>query len=329
MNLWKDSSIFASYIDEYPSFFSPIAVKPPKLSFDDESLPEATDALQKLASRITTNHMLSSRVQEVREFTNDIQMFSATMKNDQFFEKLQPLRFRLFWMPVTLVQADDLEVSDLIVLAHLYSVALAVDSALPELGGAALGAMTVKAIEEIDRMVKYGPATRPSVGFTQPVVDDLMHFPRVMLTKFHSEEIASQPSSSQPAMTGHHSPYGFQHLRVGSQPNTPGSITYPVGTSGFQGAFPLMQGRSLEELSNPASPYLRHGSPADSRPHSQLLEPSPALSVASAETQSQSAFSYRGSPGPSPGFYDSEHLYPFGEDSPGTPGKFVAPIMWA
>ena len=326
MSEWKHESRFYTYIQRHPGFFSPNSMHPPPISFDDTSLFLATDALQRSSSRLSKAHPLSSRLKEILDFTNEIQISSARLRSEQLFEKLQPLRAWLFWMPVTLVQHREIEVTEMILLAQLYTIALAIDSSLPELGGAALGSLTVVPIEQIDSYVRHGQNLRRIPDGKSAGLDEMMQFSRLMVARCRLED----PESSD-ASQGHHihvpqSPYGFQRLSIGSQPSTPGFVTgtppgYPTGNSIFSGPFGMLSSHSLEDLSVPASPFLRYGSPT-SRPHSQVFEASPRLSEVSFDKRASSVYSFQGdSPVYSPGYLDDEPVYAIGEHSPRVPAR--------
>lgn len=324
MDEWKDDSKFFSYIENHPTFFSSKVQRPPIQSFDDNCILLATSALQRLSSRLSKTHPLLRRLKEILEFTEEIQACSAAMQSEQLFGKLQPLRSWLFWMPVTIIQADEIDSSDLILLAQLYTVALAIDSSIPELAGAALGSLTVGPIRQVDSKIVYNQISSglPGVNFSD--LDEIMQLSRVMTNRSHS--INPSTHTAPPSqISGAHSPYGFQHLNIGSQPSTPGfmpgtPIGLSPGTPGLPGSFSTRLSQSMEDLSNPASPFLRYESPV-SRPHSQLLEASPRLSYSSIENRPTSTYSFKGeSPVPSPSYIDDEESFTLGGHSPGYTG---------
>ncbi|KAK0516859.1 hypothetical protein JMJ35_000014 [Cladonia borealis] len=75
---------------------------------------------------------------------------STSMQSKQLFDRLQPLQQWLFWMPVMLVKANDMGSSAMILLAQLHQLAMAIDSSILELSGAALGALTIHATQQVD-----------------------------------------------------------------------------------------------------------------------------------------------------------------------------------
>ena len=326
MSPWKHESKFASFIEKHPKFFLGASVQPTALAFDQESLLLAADSLQRLAASPPKSTGLCRCLAEISEFTNDIQAYGATMRSEQIFEKLQSLRAWLFWLPVALVHADRIDDADLILLAQLYTVALAVDSSFPELGGASLGSLTAEAIEQIDSKLRYRQSSRLSRNQNPAELDELMQCSRMMLAKFRLESTQHQEAPQMQLHGSPQSPYGFQHLSLGSQPGTPGLAPSTPGwapgtpagyPSGLAGSFSLMPNYSLEDLSVPASPFLQYSTPA-SRRHSGLIEPTSRLEDASFDNQSLSAFSFGGdSPAYSPGFLDQDQYFQYRGHSPG------------
>ena len=299
-------------------------MQPTSLAFDQESLIIAADALQRLRALPPKSPGLYRCLAEISDFTHEIQAYGATMRSEQIFEKLQSLRAWLFWLPVALVHAERIDDADLILLAQLYTVALAVDSSFPELGGASLGSLTVNAIEQIDSKLRYRQSTRSSRNQNPADLDELMQCTRMMLGKFKLESAQRQEAPQMQLHGSPQSPYGFQHLNLGSQPGTPGLAPSTPGwapgtpagyPSGLGGSFSLMPNYSLEDLSVPASPFLQYSAPA-SRRHSGLIEP--RLDELSFDNQSLSAFSFGGdSPAYSPGFVDQDQYFQYRGHSPG------------
>ena len=320
MSPWKETSRFASYIEDHPSYFtsnsSTISFPASYLAEDDQSLQQAIEAMQQLSTRLTQNRRTSQRLEDMLEFAQDIQTCSATMQSEQLFEKLKPLRAWLFWMPITLMQSNEIEVTDMNLLAQLYTAALSVDFSIPELGGAALGALTVGPIEQIDDKLRYSEISRSRGEIDSARMDEEMQLPRQLAARYRLQSTTTG-NTSQAQLPGHQSPYGFQHLSIESQPSTPG----------LPGTF-SNPNHSFEDLNIPRSPFLRYGSPTSSR-HSQLVEGSPLPSSASFEGRQMSGFSLRGgSPAYSPRYIDDDQGFAFGEQSPGYTGGFVAPAMW-
>lgn len=259
---WAHHSRFSSFLSNHPKFFSPSSAVIP---LDDQALTMANHALRQLAARLPSVHPLAQRLQEILRFAEEFQYSSTSMQTEQIFAKLQPLRSWLFWMPVTLVKANDMSSSAMVLLAQLYTLALAIDSSIPELSGAALGSLGVQAIEQLDSNL----CTKLSMGLPGEMsladLGNLMEFPRFTVAQNRLEETIVQEALSIRSER-QDSPYSFHRLSMGSQPGTP---NYPP--PGSPGLLNVWQNSSLEDLSHPPSPFLNYGAPL-SRPHSQLYE---------------------------------------------------------
>lgn len=351
MGLWRKSSRFAAYIESNPSFFLLQSTKANAISFDDDgSLVQATNALYRLSARTPSVHPLAQRVHEIFQFAHDFQACSNSMQSRGLFEQLKPLREWLFWMPVTIVQANDMSSSAMILLAQTYALALAIDFTLPELSGAALGSLTASSVQQIDRKLRYkldsgilGVEMHPSE------YEDLMQFARLVVARnqlatpsprmVKVEDMGAQGMGIQCLPI--HSPYGHGHHRplsvhsIGSQPGTPDYP--PPGTPGFSSTPPMMLNHSFEDLSHPPSPFLRYDSPVSPR-HSLLGEPSPRPHSLSFDNRSLTGYEYslKGeSPAYSPAAYSpgllpepNDDEWGFPEPSPLYATGFVRQKRW-
>lgn len=334
MSSWKENSIFASFIDAHPAFFSARSLVHTSPFVDDQALFAAIAGLQRLSKILVTNRTATGLLKEISDFAQSIHSYSATMQSEQIFTKLQPLRAWLFWTPITFLSTEGVQATDLVMLAQLYAVALAVDVSFPELRGAALGSLTARKIDQIDQHLRYDFMTLPQamteLGNTG--VEEAMLLPRSMATR-HRLETTGISGRGQAQRADQPSPYGMQHLSLASSPNTPNFAPgTPLGLpTGFGRAFPTMLNPSVEDLSTPASPFLRYGTPA-SRRQSQLMETSPKqYEEGSFDGRSMTGYSVRGdSPAYSSSFHEDDHSAIFRSHSPaGYPGEFVAPILWA
>ncbi|KAI4174004.1 MAG: hypothetical protein LQ343_002567 [Gyalolechia ehrenbergii] len=300
---------------------------------DDQTLISAIDGLQRLLHRLAQHASMVGPLQELLDFAHVVKSCSATMQCEAIFTKLQPMRARLFWTPVTLLSVDNIRAIDLVLLAQLYSVALAVDISLPELRGAALGSLTAKRIDDIDKRLRYDSVLQPqsTTELGLAGIEEAMQFPRSLAARYR-RETSTIPSPAQRQQLGHQSPYGVHRSSI-STPGTPG---FPPGTPlgfpvGFGSAFPTAINRSAEDLSTPASPYLRYGTPT-SRRQSQLNKASPNLcEEGSFDDHSDRGYSFHGeSPAYSSSFHEDDLITAFRGHSPAShSGEFVAPLMWA
>ncbi|MCJ1390331.1 hypothetical protein MMC18_003190 [Xylographa bjoerkii] len=333
MDAWKGNSRLALYVENNVLFQPRTFARPliatanvPVLPEDDRSLQQAIDTLQLVHTYLSTNHQLRACVEDVLQSARDIESLSATIPAPQLFEKLQAFRSRLLWLPIALFHRAENFGLNLLVIAHLYAVGLAIDTSIPELNGAAFGVLVTAPIEEIDRKLRFSHSPTIQQTYQSPTIADMMQFPRELASRnrFHQLSVVSSSDTLQP---GPQSPFGFQNLRINSAPGTPG----------FPGSFPLFSNRSTEDLSIPPSPFLLHqsynNSPSSQR-HSQIYEQSARpVSIHDHRTYSGSSFTggspaYSPSYSPVPTFVEDEHNYNFGESSADYHGGFVTPTIW-
>lgn len=321
MRAWKDRSRFVGYIETHGALMSRNRMLPRALAFggsgtlDDENLlRQAVSALQQMLARHSHEHPLSHHFGDLLRFTQDMQTGSATMQAEQLFEQLKPLRAWLFWLPVATVQVGEVSVHDIVFLAHLYGVALAVDASIPELGGAPLGVFAAQPIEELDRRVRFVQGSkRPGEDYT--LLNNSMQFPRAMASSFNFQETIGLDLSDP----GQQSPYGLQNLTIGSQPGTPG----------FPGQFHVGPTCSFEDIDVPTSPFQHAFSAPTSRRQSQLLEAPPWSGGTVFDARSPSTFSFReNSPAYSHGSFEDEQTFAAGGSALGYSGGCVSPSAW-
>ncbi|KAG8528839.1 uncharacterized protein KY384_006528 [Bacidia gigantensis] len=328
MNNWKELSRFSSFIEDRPSFFFAGATS---ITYDNESVFLATNALQELSARLQNVHPVAHHVQNILDFAFDFRSWSSSMQIEQLFEKLRPLRSWLFWLPVTLVKNNDISSPAMVLLAQLHTLAMAIDAALPELSGAALGSLTGQATGQIDVKLRSKVAVVTPGEMNPSEIDNLMNFARLMSARNHLQDAVSQDPSHQGGQR-QQSPYSFHRLSIGSQPGTP---SYPPPISpALSTTVPVLMNPSFEDLSWPPSPFLHYSNMGSPR-NSQLLEGSPAPSDHSFDNRSLSGFSHQGdSPAYSPAAYSPVFLpnnmpdddaWSFG-DSPGLTGGFVSSL---
>lgn len=303
MAQWQHLSKFAAFLDVHPKFFSPHSAVMP---LDDQAQVVAIHALRQLSARLPSVHPLASKAYEILDFAEDFQLSSKSMQTERIFEKLQPLRSWLFWMPVSLVKANDMSSSAMVLLAQLYTLALAIDSSIPELSGAALGTLGLQAIEQLDTKLSSKLAMAVSGEMSTADLSRLMEYPRLTVTHNRLEEALSNETRSIGAK-GQDNSYCFHRLSVGSQPSTP---NYPP--PGSPGMLIPWHNISSEELSIPPSPFLHYGGHV-SRRHSAFLETSSLASDHSFDhsfdNRSLSAFDAHGdSPAYSPAAFSPTFL---------------------
>ncbi|KAL9123699.1 MAG: hypothetical protein Q9217_006896 [Psora testacea] len=217
MSEWTHLSRFSAFIGAHPAFFSGAAST---ITYDDQSVQLAITALRELSARLQNVHPVTRQLRGILEFANDFRSWSNSLQTEQLFEKLQPLRAWLFWLPVNLVKNNDMSSAAMVLLAQLHTLAIAIDASLPELNGAALGCLTMKATEQIDHKL-HSKISVTTPGEMHPSeLDNLMHFARLMSARNHLQDAVSDDRAHRQGQRPE-SPYSFHRLSIGSQPGTP------------------------------------------------------------------------------------------------------------
>jgi hypothetical protein len=324
MDEWKHTSGLAMYAEtrvlpQRNAFLGP-SIGPgmaPVLPDDDTSLQEAIHTLRGLVASFRNDDALWRHMNQLIQVAEDISTSPATMREEQLFEQLKAFRTRLLWAPIALAQVAPASNLTLLAIAHLYGVALAIDASIPELSGAAFGALTVEPIADIERKLQFSTPGSHSPFDSTP--DAFMRFPREMASRVRisrSPFEAVVDHNAEAPLPGQQSPFGFQNLHLDSAPSTPP----------FPPSYSLYLNPSFEDLSVPPSPFLQdHASPG-SRPHSGIYQQS-------SRPNSISFDRWSSSPAHSPAFspaapYLEDPGYGYGESSTPSydyPGGFVSP----
>lgn len=190
----------------------------------------ALQDVQKQVARSNQEHY--RRISELLEF---LRLFRKDLPNqtpEQAFERVQPLRRWLFWLPPAMLRGGDADTSALAILAQFFGVGVALDSIFPDLGGAYLGPLSIGPVEDIYRTILARTTTDPFNPELQQALD-LMDLPQQVVAQYKNRLYLSPRSSFDYPSPTPPSPYPpFQnnhnhhnHHRVSSSPSTTSSYT--------------------------------------------------------------------------------------------------------
>jgi hypothetical protein len=191
MDPWKHESQFGDFIAESSTF--PTAPpspgpdhRPSEPSVDDlEAYQQTLSQIQKVEAHLKHNKQDTSQVQALVGFLKGSRKISPTLSIAQQYERLQPLRTWLFWMPVGYLQSTGGTANALVVISHLYTVALLMERLFPEIGAAYFGSLCIAPVEEIARRMMSLSIAGPSGGELQTPLT-LMEFPIDTVSEFRS-----------------------------------------------------------------------------------------------------------------------------------------------
>jgi hypothetical protein len=206
-----------------------------------------------------------SRITDLSRFVQQLRADFPLQAPEKAFERLQPLRTWLFWLPTDMLRGGESDLSALAVLAQFFGIALVLEPLFPEIEGAYLGGMAVTPIEDIERILLSRKARHPFVPEVQSAVA-LMDFPRSAVAEY----LKSRFQWSQVQSMNHHfSPtlyHGLPDLHLVS-PASSTTSTYTAYTSPVHSPPPVTLPASPFHCTNiyttrPASSLFYMGSPS-------------------------------------------------------------------
>ncbi|PHH61384.1 hypothetical protein CDD81_409 [Ophiocordyceps australis] len=221
MELWKGESLFGDFIAESSTFAS----APHSPSSDQRrSQPSPADLeayqatlsqVQKLETHLKRNRDETGQVQQLIAFLKGSRKLSPSLSIAARYERLQPLRTLLFWMPVGHLQTHRDSPNALVTIAHLYSAALVMERLFPEIGAAYFGSLSVTPIEEIARRLMSTSQHQSALILMEHPLDTVREFRLRMgwleptrtpsFPQFHPPNFAVAHHAASPgAETQHH-----------------------------------------------------------------------------------------------------------------------------
>ncbi|KAF9885924.1 hypothetical protein FE257_012214 [Aspergillus nanangensis] len=291
--MWKQESELALFLDNQRYLGCTNAPVMSGYHFQDEdlaSLDQTIIGLQNVQNRVAHNPEYYRRMSELVEFVRLFRKDLLSQMPEQAFERMQPLRRWLFWLPPAMLRGGDSDMGALAILAQFFGVGVALDSLFPDLGGAYLGPLSVGPIEEIYRVI----VTRSTADPFNPELQmaaTLMDLPSHIVAKYKSRLQWSPRTSIDHFTPPPTSPYrSIQDYRVASSSPSSTSATYAPYTPPLQ---------SPPAVTIASSPFDAAGSYVTAAAHS-FYPPSPRL--LSDPREDLSDYSYSGSLQHSPAF---------------------------
>ncbi|KAL3467517.1 hypothetical protein BJX64DRAFT_144035 [Aspergillus heterothallicus] len=277
--VWKQESELALFLDNQRYLANANSPVISGYRFQDEdlaSLDHTIMTIQTVQKRVAHNHEHSRRLGELLEFVRHFQRDVLSLNAEQAFERVQPLRQWLFWLPPAMLRGGDGDTGALAILAQFFAVGVALDTLFPDLGGAYLGPLSVGPIDEIYRTIYSRNAATPYNPDVQLAMS-LMDLPRHLASKYRA--------------------------RVQWSPRTSVDYYSPSPPSPFQ----TIQDYRLASSSSPSS------TSAPYTPYTPPLQSPPAVTIASSPFEVSAP--YVTAPG-STGLYPSPRLLSDTRDKP-------------
>lgn len=202
MEEWKYESLFTDFITESCTFPTAPASpspehRPSQPRKDDLVAYERTiDQLMKVEAHLRNHNEDNTQMQHLIGFLRSNGKMIATLPVDKQFDRLQTLRSWLFWMPIRSLENFQGAPNSLVVIAHLYTVALLMERLFPDIGAAYFGSLSIIPVEEIARrLMAIGGSTSARIEAQTPLT--LMEFPIDTVTEFRSRMGWNNPERTQ------------------------------------------------------------------------------------------------------------------------------------
>ncbi|KAJ4373184.1 hypothetical protein N0V83_003476 [Neocucurbitaria cava] len=323
MQPWRHESLFADYIAEHTPmpnrhFMNPIST-PMTQEARREHLNTLSDihaSLQRLQPYLSRNDQETKWVDQLKGYLDRLRASNQPQTPKEQFNQLYALRKWLFWVPISLLAAKSGDVNVLVVLAHFYAAALALEPMFPDVASVFVADLSLRPLEEIVQLVQGYSDTRYDSRIQ--TMSYLVQFPIDMASTYKTrrewarQQMANVSSIQQPA-------YALESINLDLE-NQIAQYSYGQSLSPAFAPSPLTflpPGMS----STPTSPYLEV-------PRSAPVDAYSTNSYASSSISSNYA-SPLGSPAAvlPPYSAPQEHAFGFGMPT-GYPGGFVATPIW-
>lgn len=184
MHAWKHESEFASLMEEKEIFTR--SPPTPLIADAERDRYAANHALTSLQPMVQYLSGKEEELKKLGELINFVQQLCNRVPVDnaeEQFEILHPLRTWLFFLPIDFLRRGGVRRQDprtMVLLAHYYGVALAVEPLFPAVGAAYFGTMSVGPIEKIHTTLAGMASQRPEAQRAL----DMMGFPLQMVSRF-------------------------------------------------------------------------------------------------------------------------------------------------
>ncbi|KAF2816006.1 uncharacterized protein BDZ99DRAFT_377424 [Mytilinidion resinicola] len=315
MQPWKHESLFADYIIEQgaipnQNYMNPAgSIVTPDVRRDQlATIQLIQSSLQRISPYLTQYEQEGKWVEQLKAHIEKLRISNPPQGSQEQFQQLYYLRKWLFWVPISLLAARRGDVIVLLVLAHFYATALALEPMFSSIGAAFCANLSLPPLEEIIRIVGTLQSTQSYSQPTQAVVL-MMDFPRDQASSYHARRdwLLQQDEQLEPT---HQASYALDTLNLEFESQI-AQCSYGASLSPAFAPSPLSYVPS-GVVSGQTSPYLEVPRSMDGFGGGNVYVSSPLESPAVAPMA----------------YAQDEHVYSFNMPM-GYPSGFVAtPAVW-
>ncbi|KAF1986788.1 hypothetical protein K402DRAFT_331637 [Aulographum hederae CBS 113979] len=260
MQPWKDESLYADYILEhsyapFQAFNSPGFQLTPEARREHLTILQNVQAsLERILPYLASYDQESRWIEQLKGYIERVQCSNAAQTPEEQFGQLYALRKWLFWVPVSLLSSRKGDIYVLLVLAHFYATALALEPIFGTIGTNFCANMALSPLDEIIRIVNTVQQTQ-SYSINTQTTALMVEFPRETANNFRARREWKRQQVEMQAIA--QSPYGLDTLNLDLN-NHIAEYGYTQSLSPAFAPSPLHLNSPTNILhsSDPRSPYL-------------------------------------------------------------------------
>ncbi|KAF2124800.1 hypothetical protein P153DRAFT_301348 [Dothidotthia symphoricarpi CBS 119687] len=218
MQSWRHESLFADYIAEHTPMPARHFINPTNTPISQEMRREhltiianMNASLQRVQPYLNRNDQEIKWVDQLKGYLDRLSTSNQPQTPEEQFNQLYALRKWLFWVPISLLAAKRGDVNVLVVLAHFYGTALALEAMFPDVASVFVADMSLRPLEEIVHVIQ---------GYQDPRYDTMTQtmaylagypFDLVSSYKARRDWLRQQTTESP---TIHQSPYAMESMNL-------------------------------------------------------------------------------------------------------------------
>lgn len=218
MQPWRHESLFADYIAEHTPMPSKSLMNPISSPISQEArrdhlqtLADLQNALHDLQPYLRREDQEGKWVEQLKSYIERLRTSNPAQTAEEQFGQLYALRKWLFWVPISLLAAKRGDPTVLVVLAHFYATAIALEPMFRDIGSVFCANLALSPLEEI---IQYAQAYQdPRYDQRTQGVAALVRFPSSIATSYKSRRdwARQQAGEGSPVQQ---SPYGLESLNL-------------------------------------------------------------------------------------------------------------------
>lgn len=235
MQPWKQEALFADYLSNQGQYLPRSFSNTTPNQGTQDARREHLATLQHVHSHLERLRPYLANYEQERRWIDQLKGYLERLRGsnppqtgEEQFSQLYALRKWLFWVPISLLSTRKGDIIVLLVLAHFYATALAVEPIFPDTGSAFCADMAVAPLEAI---ISTMAQAQSSQSYNQSVqtASLMMEFPQETLATFRNRRVWSRHPSQEMPMVQHGS-YGLETLNLGLE-HQMGDFSYQQSVS--------------------------------------------------------------------------------------------------